>query len=89
MRTELAINIKHQLHKIDNGVEIDIRLITDQSVNEDGKKQEVKALSEEDNKRRLEIEETVIRIRQFEVGEIGKLGLSAPSESESDDANST
>ena len=92
LKNEMRQIIKAQLHKMDNGVEIDIyppiQLPKKKSDSSDDGKQEGKVSSEQDQKMRQEIAKTVTQIRQVEIDEKAKLGLPAPSESDPDDADS-
>ena len=91
LKNEMRQIIKTQLHKMDNGVEIDIRLpfqlLEKPGDSSDGGKQGFKVSSPQNQKMRQEMAKTLTRIRQVEIDEKAKLGLPAPSESESDDAD--
>ena len=92
LKNEMRQIIKTQLHKMDNGVEIDIRLpfqlLEKPGDSSDGGKQGFKVSSPQNQKMRQEMAKTLTRIRQVEIDEKAKLGLPAPSESDSDDADS-
>ena len=95
LKIEMRRSINLQLHKMDNGVEVHIHL-PPHPIREKGgsssdkgrKKQNGKVLLDQDKRLRLTIERILAEMPEVEIDEKARLGLPAPSESDSDDADS-